>query len=370
MSRLHGWDALASELEAVFRRGVGENLDEDLFTGLALRVFKHQYRACSTYRAFCQARSRTPTDVHRWQDVPLVPTRGFKDVELLSADEAEAVFVTSGTSRGTEVRGRHFVPRLSLYRASALTSFEAHVLPEGRAATMLSLIPSTRAQPHSSLSTMMGMVADELVDDAVWMGEGERGPDPEMLEAAARRLSTETRPILLVGTAFAFVHLLDALSARGSSLRLPESTRIMETGGFKGRSRSVSRQELYGALGERLGVPPTRIVNEYGMTELLSQLYEPVLTEGGEGRGWHVSPPWLRVRALDPSTLVPVEPGAPGLLAFFDLANGGSVAHVLTEDVGVVAGQRVRLEGRSPGAEPRGCSLVAEELLLAAEGST
>lgn len=369
MSHLQGWDALASELETLFRRGVRETLDEDLFTGLALRVFEHQYRACGTYRTFCQARSKTPVEVDRWEDVPLVPTRGFKDVELLSAERAETVFLTSGTSRGREGRGRHLVPRLSLYRASALTSFAAHVLPEGRAAAMLSLVPSPRVQPHSSLSAMLGMVAEELADDTSWLGDGEQGPDPGMLEAAAGRLSSETRPILLVGTAFAFVHLLDTLSARGTSLRFPEGTRIMETGGFKGRSRSVSRGELYGALEERLGVPPARVVNEYGMTELLSQLYEPVLRQGGEASRWHVPPPWLKVRALDPSTLVPVEPGSPGLLAFFDLANAGSVSHVLTEDVGVVVGGRMRLEGRSPGAEPRGCSLVAEELMLAAEGS-
>ncbi len=370
MNSLQGWEALASELEALFRRGVHETLEEERFTRIALRVFGHQYRGCSAYRAYCQARSKTPVDVQRWQDVPMVPTRGFKDVELLSADRAEAVFLTSGTSRGPEARGRHFVPRLSLYRSAALTSFAAHVLPEGRAAAMLSLVPSPRIQPRSSLSAMVEMVAQDLVEEAVWLGDGEPGPDPDPLEAAADRLAAETRPVLMVGTAFAFVHLLDALSARGSSVRLPGSARIMETGGFKGRSRTVSRRELYDALEERLGVPPTRIVNEYGMTELLSQLYEPILTEGREGSGWHVAPPWLRVRALDPSTLAPLESGTPGLLAFFDLANAGSVAHVLTEDVGVVTGGRVRLQGRSAGAEPRGCSLAAEELLLAAEGST
>jgi hypothetical protein len=109
-----------------------------------------------------------------------------------------------------------------------------------------------------------------------------------------------------------------------------------------------------------------RIVNEYGMTELLSQLWEPVLTEGGSASGWHVPPPWLRVRALDPATLRPLPDGDDGVLAFFDLANLGSVSHVLTEDIGCVREGRVRLRGRAPGAEPRGCSRAMDELMSAA----
>jgi hypothetical protein len=130
----------------------------------------------------------------------------------------------------------------------------------------------------------------------------------------------------------------------------------------------VSREELYGAMARWLDVPPGRVVNEYGMTELLSQLYEPVLVEGEEGRGRHVPPPWLRVRALDPVTLAPLPEGRPGLLVFFDLANAGSVSHVLTEDMGRVTPEGVVLQGRVRGAEPRGCSLAMEELLAATRG--
>jgi hypothetical protein len=101
------------------------------------------------------------------------------------------------------------------------------------------------------------------------------------------------------------------------------------------------------------------------MTELLSQLYEPVLTEGLAARGAHRAPPWLRVRALDPATLAPLEDGQQGVLAFFDLANLGSVSAVLTQDIGSVEGGRVRLRGRAQGAEERGCSRAMDDLMAA-----
>jgi hypothetical protein len=110
------------------------------------------------------------------------------------------------------------------------------------------------------------------------------------------------------------------------------------------------------------------MVNEYGMTEMLSQFYEPVLRDERahalSGR-WHVGPPWVRTRVLDPATLDPVDPGEPGLLAHLDLANLDSVAAILTEDIGVAVHDGFRLLGRNQGAEPRGCSLAMEELLQA-----
>ena len=120
------------------------------------------------------------------------------------------------------------------------------------------------------------------------------------------------------------------------------------------------------ALFEVTGIPGERVVNEYGMTELLSQMYEPILTEGPGAAGTHIGPPWLRVRALDPLTLEELPSGEEGLLAFFDLANIGSVCHILTEDLGSVIEGRVHLVGRVLGAEPRGCSRAMDELMLAA----
>jgi hypothetical protein len=214
---------------------------------------------------------------------------------------------------------------------------------------------------------MLGAALDELSG-----GEGgffvmpDGRIDTSGLSEALEEATARDAPILLAGTAFAFVHWLDWLKERDARFDLPSGSLVMETGGFKGRSRVLERSELYAALTEALGVPLEAIVNEYGMTELLSQFYDgPAATSSGmtlEGRH-HVPPPWVRTRVLDPGTLEDAPAGEPGLLCHYDLANAGSVIAVLTEDLGVAVGEGFRLLGRTKGAEPRGCSLAMDDLL-------
>jgi hypothetical protein len=64
---------------------------------------------------------------------------------------------------------------------------------------------------------------------------------------------------------------------------------------------------------------------------------------------------------LDAETLLPGEPGRPGLLCHIDLANAGTAVAVLSEDVGYEVLDGFQLLGRVPGAEARGCSLTTAE---------
>ncbi len=304
--------------------------------------------------------------------MPPVPATAFKRIDLYSglpgvASPPEVVFETSGTSRGAETRGRHPVADLSLYREAAVPWFGVHLIPEDTPIPVLALVPSPRAAPASSLSRMMGFVMDRWGGDgSAFLADPESGVDHGRTGVALESVVAQGRPALLMGTAFAWVHWLERAERDGYRIALPEGSRLMETGGFKGRARAVPRTELYGALTEALGIPDGRIVNEYGMTELLSQMYEPHLRTGDTALRRHVGPPWLGLQVLDPETLAPRAAGEPGLLAFFDLANVASVSAVLTEDVGRVdENGTLLLEGRTPGAEPRGCSLAMEDLLEA-----
>lgn len=359
--------ALAADLERRFDAGVGTAWTDHDFNALALAAFALQFEGLAPYRGLCEARGRTPATVSRWQDIPAVPATAFKhiDFRVAGVGAPEAVFRTSGTTGGREIRGRHLVPRLSLYRHALLPPFRAHLVGGRDCLPFLSLIPAPADRPDSSLSFMVGAAADALATETQWLVDARGSLDEGGLRSAMRRSAEAGEPVLVLGTSLALLHMVERLEAEAGA-PLPAGSRIMETGGFKGAEREISRAELHARLEAATGVPSRMIVSEYGMTELLSQLYEPMLSEGASAVGTYVAPPWLRVRALDPVTLEELPDGAPGLLAFFDLANAGFVCHVLTEDVGTVSAGRVRLSGRATGAEPRGCSLAMDELMSVA----
>ena len=367
------FDALAEELARVFAGGVDRPLSEREYDSWAVRIFRWQIAHNRAYRTYCAGRGATFATVERWTDVPPVPTSAFRHLRLLSVEGGrapEALLRTSGTMRGPERRGKHPVASLALYRAALLPMLRAHLVPEGERLRVLSLVPAPADAPDSSLAYMISTAMEELgTEESARLARSDGALDPERLRDALHAAADGGRPVLVAATAFALVHALDLLDEAHARVRLPEGSRLMETGGFKGRSRTVERAELYAAVDARLGIPEQRIVNEYGMTELLSQFYEPVLSAPPApplAERFHVAPPWVRTRVLDPVTLAPVTPGEPGLLCHHDLANAGSVACVLTEDLGREMPGGLRLLGRVAGAEPRGCSLTAEELLRAA----
>jgi len=339
--------------------GVDAPADDARFESLALPLFRLQYERGAAYRRLCDVFSVDPRRVRRWQDVPAVPTGAFKEarIAIFPPEATVRTFRTSGST--TDARGALHLDTLALYDASLLATFGAFLCPERERIRFLVLAPSAAEAPDSSLSYMFerAIGAFGTPDSRFCVQAGEWDPDTLCAELAGLRA-----PVLLTGTAFAFVHLLDRLEARGETLALPKGTRVMETGGFKGRSRELTREALHGSISARLGMPRARIVNQYGMCELGSQFYEPSLRTGTATDVKFV-PPWVRTRAIDPATLEDVAPGEAGVLVHFDLANTGSALAVMTSDLGVLVDGGFRVLGRLRGAEARGCSIAADALL-------
>jgi hypothetical protein len=339
--------------------------DDARFEALALELFAFQYAHCAPYKRFCDGRGRTPAEVSAWTEIPAVPTGAFKEVALTSfpLERAVHVFRTSGTT--TRARGALHLDTLALYEASLLPAFRRHLLPDlaGDArARIVVVAPSPGEAPDSSLSHMFGVAIREL--GAEGSGFCVRDGELDVEDALARLESAAATegPLLVCGTAFGLSHLLDALEARGAALALPGSARLMETGGFKGRARATSRETLYERVEARLGIAPSRCVNQYGMTELGSQFYDSVLALP-EAPRHKLGPPWARVRLLDPDSGDAAAAGAPGAIVVFDLANTGSVLAIQTADLGRRISDGFEVLGREPGAEERGCSIAADELL-------
>lgn len=365
---------LRTELLELFRRPIDSVISDADFDRFAQAVFAYQYQHNAPYAAYCRRRSRTPEDVVHWTSVPAVPTAAFKEVALVAGDprDAEAVFITSGTTRGAEKRGTHYLLDLSTYHLSLIPNFAGHLLPDNAEMPLLSLIPPVRELANSSLAHMVGVLIDRLGSPGSgYYATARGGVDYAGLEAHLQEADETGVPVCLLGTSFAFVRWLDRLRERGDRFQLPPGSRLMDTGGYKGKTREVPPEELLRGYVELLGLDPRYCINEYGMTELCSQFYDRTLREalvqGVSGVRRKAPPPWVRTRVVDPETLEPVKYGQTGLLQHFDLANLGSVMAIQTEDLGREADGGFLVLGRPAGAAPRGCSIALDELLSAAE---
>lgn len=339
------------------------------FEQLALDLFALQFELNTPYRRFCETRGARPGSVAHWTAIPAVPTSAFKEWALscLPVAERTEVFHSSGTTGRRSSRHFHGAESLAVYEASLLAWFNAHFQWPVAKGQLAILAPPPAQAPHSSLVHMFEAVRREFGwSGSVFFGSvAEDGGWTLELEAVLQFLQEANatgQPRLMLGTAFSFVHLLDHLADRGLSFELPSGSCVLETGGYKGRSRVLPQAALHALISQRLGVPPDHIVCEYGMSELSSQAYDCAVSLS---RNTHHAPrtfrfpPWARVQIISPETGREVNEGETGLIRVFDLANVYSVMAVQTEDLGVRHGDGFALVGRAALAEPRGCSLLA-----------
>ena len=299
------------------------------FGATALELYGFQRRWNPPYRNFCGDRV-----VEDWKSIPAVPTAAFRDVERPLAcfpiAEAEGVFETSGTTG--ETRGRHYFYEFEMYRHAIEMSLGGLMLVHRFAPSLLHMCWLPGLGGRSSLRFMFEHLSN-------------RGPVTDL---------DFDRPVGLMGTALSFLHLFES----GRCQPLPEGSWAMETGGYKGSGREIAKADLHAMFEEHLGVPPARVINEYGMTELSSQFYAVGVD------GYHSGSGYARAVVRNPETGQEVAVGEPGYLTIYDLANIGSVMAIATQDIAIRReGGEFELVGRDPAALPRGCSRAADEFL-------
>jgi len=337
------------------------------FDAFASELARYQADHAPGFARLCRARGVDPASLARAEDIPPVPTDVFKLTRVATFDEAHSAvtFRTSGTTVGA--RGSHALRDPSTYEA-ACVAFGRRWLARDldRPIPVVVLGPSPAAAPDSSLGHMCAsfvrVFGEPAPESETWLVDGDI-LDISAFDSRVAYALAKDQPMLVLATSFALVHLLDAVG--DATFALPAGSRVMQTGGFKGKSREVAPERLRAELARVFAIDERAIVAEYGMTELSSQFYERTLFESGSQHGAYAEPPWARVIPVDPETLAPVPDGEVGIAKIVDLMNVDSAVAILTQD-------RVRrlpgndgfeLLGRAPGAPSRGCSIAIDELL-------
>jgi hypothetical protein len=321
----------------------------------------YQAEHVEPYRRFLAAEPRRP----RAFALPALPTDVFRFARVASHAPADDIktFRTSGTTG--EQRGEHVFRDLALYDRAARAAAAYALFPPPARVTLCILAPTEAELPDSSLSYMLARFTEWFGTTSTRYAWRDGRLDVDALITALRRSEYQNEPLALLGTSFAFVHADAALAPL--RFQLPVGSRIMQTGGFKGRSRTIEPAAMVEMLRERYAVDPRCIVQEYGMTELSSQLYETPLRAAclnlppSTRRLW--VPSWMRAEPIDPETLEPVQGDAVGLLRIDDLANLDSVCAIQTSDLAQRCEDGVIVLGRAPDAVARGCSLAVDQWL-------
>lgn len=320
---------------------------QEAFRECALETFRRQYALCPQYRQYAGLMEASPESVKDVADIPFLPIRFFKQYDIISSAEPDAVpqkiFFSSSTTG--QMPSRHCVTDLSLYEKSFLAGFR-HFYGAPEEYVILALLPAYLEREGSSLVYM----ADRLIKESGHPESGYYLYDHDRLFSTLTELRRGDRKTLLLGVAFALLDFTEKYRIEGPN---DSWLTVMETGGMKGRREELTRAELHRRLSAGFGL--SSLHSEYGMCELLSQAYSA-------GDGVFRTPPWMKVLIREINNpFKESAPGERGIIHIIDLANRNSCSFIETEDTGRTwPDGTFTVEGRLQGSERRGCNMLIE----------
>ena len=309
------------------------------FKKQCLDIYNFQYENNMVYQNYCNMICEDPTDVNEINKIPFLPISFFKTKKILSTDNFEKVFYSSGTT--TNSRSKHFIFSLKLYQKSFINNFKLNYSDINQY-TILALLPNYYDNKDSSLIYMI----EKLIKLSKSKESGFFLDDYINLSKKLIELDTKKeRKTILIGVPYALLDMIDF-----NQFQL-NNTIIMETGGMKGRRKEMVRTELHEKLKRGFGV--SKIHSEYGMTELLSQAYS-------KGDGVFKTPSWMKVIIRDINDAQNLDFNKKsGAINIIDLANYNSCSFIATDDMGkYINDDEFELIGRVDNSDIRGCNLL------------
>jgi len=305
------------------------------FEETSIELFKYQYTYNGIYRNYVEALGKNLEMVKSLADIPFLPIDFFKKQEIITDEWTPATFFESSGTSGMQP-SVHQIRDIDFYLSLCENIFEKRFGPLGDY-KILALLPSYLERAHSSL---IAMVQKFILKAA-------KGSDFYLnnYEDLIKNLKVRGKEkVIIWGVTFAILDFAEKYPMDLSQIL------IMETGGMKGRSRELTREEFYQVLKNKLNV--NKVFAEYGMTELLSQAY----AENGNFK----SPDSMKVLVRDVNDPFSyVEKGKTGGLNIIDLANIHSCAFIETKDLGRIRNDDTfEVLGRFDNSDLRGCNLM------------
>jgi hypothetical protein len=363
--------SLFDDIRSFIQAGTEQKDTEDKFTELALRLFEYQYNANEPYKKYCNKRGVKPGDIDDWKLIPFVAANAFKEVPLTTfpPDDAVKVFLSSGTTN-PEKRSKVYLNQagLDMYDLSLRQSIEAYYYTSpAEKLHIMFMCPTPDALPHDAAI----LHVPRIVIENHYIGEPHflitrEGLDIKFLVERLRQAESDGEAVAVMGPSFGFMHFFDYCSENDITFKLPPGSRLVDGGGYKGRSRELSKEDFLDLANRVTGIEPHMLNNVYSMTEIQTLFPDNVLynhLRGIKEPRYKVNPPWTKILVVDPDTLEPLPKGKQGLMRYYCLASIVTVQALQSDDIGYETGSGFEVVGRAKGAEARGCSIAVDELL-------
>lgn len=321
----------------------------------------HHSESCAGYRAILKSQNQAAEEVNDISQVPFLPVRLFKHVDLMSVDPS-AVFktLTSSGTTGQQVSKIYLDRETAAAQTRALVKILQNFIGVERLPMLIIDHPGVLKNKRSFSARGAGILGLSNFgrDHTYALRDEDMSLDLSAIESFAERY--RDRPVLVFGFTFmVWRYFIEALREQGGGIRL-DSAILLHSGGWKKlEDEAVDNETFKSTLAEVSGVE--RVHNFYGMAEQVGSIF--VECENGVLH----APAFADVLIRRPSDwqLLPVD--TPGLIQLLSLLPRSYPGHsLLTEDIGMILGEdnckcgrlgkTIRILGRVQKSELRGCS--------------
>lgn len=295
------------------------------------------------------------------ENVPFLPVRLFKTMELRSVAKADIIKTLTSSGTTGQAVSRIFLDReTSIRQTRVLGAIMASFLGKKRLPMVVidsSDIVKDRARFNARAAGILGFSI--FGRDHFYCLNEQLQLDFAGLQSYLDRHQDE--PILLFGFTFiVWQGLYECALNAGVKLRFPAGSILIHGGGWKRLlDQQVDNDEFKALLSEQFGIE--HVFNYYGMVEQVGSIFMEC------AHGHLHSPTFADVIVRDPHTLHVQQDGKSGVIQVLSALPLSYPGHsLLTEDVGVIHGEddcpcgrmgkHFTVLGRLPQVELRGCS--------------
>jgi phenylacetate-coenzyme A ligase PaaK-like adenylate-forming protein len=316
---------------------------------------------CDTYREILERNRDVNTSVDRMEDIPFLPVRLFKHLDLLSVPKDEIVKTVTSSGTTAQAVSRVFLDKeTSTNQIRALVKILQDFIGVQRMPMLIIDHPNVvkNRQTFSARGAGILGLSNFGSDHTYALMDESMGIDHNRIDQFLEKHGGKN--ILLFGFTFmVWQYFVRKLESIGRRLEINHGI-LLHSGGWKKlEAEAVSGAEFKYRLDACSGIK--RVHNFYGMAEQVGTVYVEC-----EQCRLHV-PVFSDVLIRNPVDWNPMSIGEKGLVQVLSILPTSYPGHsLLTEDLGEILGvddcpcgrlgKTIRIHGRLAKAEVRGCS--------------